>query len=68
MGIKINTLFFDFTEPRQGKHLKSAGVRKNRLVPGHKLVQTSQFLYDFIPGTHMQMVGIGQLYLGSDTL
>ena len=59
MGAEKYALFLDLPESRKGKHLKSAGIRKNRTIPCHKLMQTSDFLDQFIAGAHMQMVSVG---------
>ena len=68
MGIEIHTLFLNFAQGRQRKYLKSAGIRQNRLIPGHEFVKASQLLHDLIAGAHMKMVGIRQFYLGADLL
>ena len=66
MGMEMHALFFDLPERRQGKHLESSGIRKDRLIPVHEPVQAAQLLYDLIPGSYMEMICIGQLHLGSD--
>ena len=59
----MHALLLDLAKPCQRKHLKSAAICKNGLIPHHKLMQSAQFLDRLITGTHMQMIGIGELYL-----
>ena len=59
MRVKIHTLFLDLTQLCQGKHLKSAGIGKNRSVPVHKFMKTSKLFYHLVTRTHMKMIGIG---------
>ena len=66
MRVEIDALLLDLAEPSQGEHLKSAGIRKNRTIPRHKLVQSSHFLDQLVSGAQMQMVGVGQLHLSAD--
>ena len=40
--LKVHALFFDLPQTCQGKHLKSAGIREDRAIPVHKLVQTAK--------------------------
>ena len=51
VGRKIHALFLDFAQGRKGKHLKSAGVRKNGAVPGHKLMQAAHLPNHFVRGS-----------------
>ena len=41
MGAEVNAFFRDFPQCGQGKHLKSAGVSQNGLVPNHKFMKTT---------------------------
>src|SRR5699024_10705017 len=61
--LKIYALLFDPPESRQGKHLKSAGVRENGPVPGHKFMEPSELLDQLVARTHMKMIRVGQLHL-----
>ena len=63
MRIEINAFLFDLTKSRQREHLKSTGIRQDRFIPDHKLMQSAQLLYNVVSGTHMKMIGIGQLHL-----
>ncbi len=58
--IEIHSLVLNFIKLCQRKHLKSAAVRKNGLVPRHKLVQTAGGFYYLVARTHIQVVGICQ--------
>ena len=66
VGVKVHSLLLNLSKSRQGKHLKAAGVRQDRSVPVHELVQAAKLLNQLVPGPHMKMVGVGQLHLGSD--
>ena len=68
VGLEGHALFLDLAQASQGKHLKSTGVGKDRLIPGHKFMQAAHLLYDMIAGTYVQVIGIGQLYLSADAL
>ena len=68
MGVKINALFLYLSKSRQGKYLKTAGIRQNRPVPVHEFMKSAKLLNQLVTGSHVQMVGVGQLYLCSDFL
>ena len=68
MGMEIDTFLFDLSESCQREHLKSAGIGQDRLIPYHKLMQTTQLPNNFIARSYMKMIGVGQLNLGSDCL
>ena len=66
VGVKINALFFNLPQSRQGKHLKSAGIREDRAIPVHKFVQTAKLSDQLVAGTDMEVVGIGKFHLRAD--
>ena len=66
MGIEVYTLFLNLSESGKRKHLESTGISKDRLVPGHKLVQPAKLFHYLISRTHMQMISIRQFHLCSD--
>lgn len=66
MGLKIHSLFFDFSKPCQGKHLESSRIRENRPVPVHKLMEASHLFHHLISRSHVKVVRIGKFYLGSN--
>ena len=68
VGGKVHAFFLDFPQGRQAEHLKSTGVRQNRAVPGHKLVQAAHLTHHLVGGAQMQVVGVGQLHLAADVL
>ena len=68
MGMKIDTFLLDLSKACQRKHLKSAGIGQDWLIPHHKLMQAAQLPNHFISRSHMKMIGVGQLDLGSDCL
>ena len=53
-----HAFFFDIAEIRQRKHLKSAGIRQDRPAPGHKFMQSAEFLHNLIARAKMKMIGI----------
>ena len=68
MRAEMHPFFLNLTQPCQREHLKTARVRKNGLVPGHEAMQPPQLSHHFVPWTHMQVIGVGQLHLGTDVL
>ena len=68
VGSKIHALLLDFPQRGQAEHLKSAGIRQNGAVPGHKFVQSPHLAHHRVRGAQMQMVGVGQLHLAPDVL
>ena len=66
MGIEVYTLFLNLSESGKRKHLESTGISKDRLVPGHKFVQSAKLFHYLISRTHMQMISIRQFHLCSD--
>ena len=67
MGIEGNSLFLDLSKPGQRKHLKPAGISKNRFIPVHKSMNTAKFFYHLVSRSHMKMIGIGKLNPGFNT-
>ena len=68
MGGEGHPFLLDFPQRGQGKHLKSAGVREDGAVPGHKLMEAPALLHNLIGGAQVQVVGIGKLHLAADVL
>ena len=68
VGGKVHAFFLDFPQGGQAEHLESAGVRQNRAVPGHKLMQAAHLMHHLVGGAQMQVVGVGQLHLAADVL
>ena len=68
MGGKRHALLGDLPQAGQRKHLKSAGIRQNRAVPGHELVQSSHGLNHLVAGTQVQVIGVAKLNLSADVL
>ena len=57
------TLLGDLAERCQREHLKSTAVSQDRTTPVHEFVKSSHVVNQFITGTNVQMVSIGQLNL-----
>ena len=56
--MEINSLLLDLAQPGKGKYLKSAGVRKNRTVPGHEFVKSANFADQLVSCADVQVVGV----------
>ena len=68
VGGKRHALFLDFAQLRKRKYLKAAGIRENRAVPRHELMQSAHGLDRLVAGTKMQVIGIRKLDLRADVL
>ncbi len=66
--LKTAAFFGDLSDFRQGEHLKSAAVSKDRPVPILKLVQPSHFTQDVKSRTKVEMIGVAKDDLGLDVL
>ena len=66
MGMEVNALLPDLSQPGEGKHLKPAGIRQYGLIPRHELMKTAQLFHNLIPGAHMEMIGVRQFNLRLD--
>ena len=45
VGGKVDALLLDFSQTGQRKHLKAAGIREDRLAPGHEFVQAAHIVH-----------------------
>ena len=68
MGLEGYALLLDGPELRQRINLKSAGIRKDRLLPCGKALKPAQLLHDFVSRPDMEMVGITQQNASADRL
>ena len=68
MGGKGDSLLLNLPQPGQGEHLESPAVGEHGAVPVHEFVEPAHLADHFVPGTKMQMVGVGQLHLTADLL
>ena len=66
MAAEMNALFLDFAQTCEREYLESAGIRQNRLVPAHELVQPASLADQLLTGADMQVVGIGEDNLRTD--
>ena len=48
MRTEMYAFLFDGSLPGEGKHLEPAGIGKNRLLTGHKGVQTAHLIDDSV--------------------
>ena len=60
---KTNTFLGDLSELCQRKHLKSAAVCKHRTIPIHEFPYAAHVMNEFVAGTNVQVIGIGQFHL-----
>ena len=58
--IEPDALVLDVVELCEGKHLKSAAVGEDGPVPIHKFVKPSRLFNEFVPGAHVQVIGVGE--------
>ena len=68
MGGKGDTLLPDLAQPRKGEHLEATGVRQDRAVPVHELMQSAHLAHHVVARAKMEMVGVGQLDLAAELL
>ena len=68
MGGEIHAFLLDLPQTGQAEHLKSAGIRQDRTVPGHELMQTAALPDQLVRRPQVQMVGVAQLHLTTDIL
>ena len=68
MAGKGDALLADLPQTRQRKHLKAAGIREDRTVPAHELVEAAHGAHHVVAGAQVQVVGVGQLDLRAQTL
>ena len=60
MRTELHALLLDLAHLGERKHLKSAAVGQNRLVPVHELMQSAQLPNDFMAGSQEQVIGVRQ--------
>jgi hypothetical protein len=68
VGSKLNALFGNLAELRQGEHLKAAAIRQNRSVPIEEFVNTAHIVNNVITRTDVEMIRIGKLNLTTDVV
>ena len=59
-------LLRNITELCQRKHLKSARIGENGLLPVKEFMDSAQLIYDVFARTDMEMVCVGKLHLTFD--
>ena len=55
-----HAVFAEFAQPGQAHDLKSAGIRQNRLIPVHKLMQAAHFLHQIGARPQHQVISIAE--------
>ena len=65
---KMHALLLDLPQTREGKYLEPAGVRQDRPIPRHELMQAAELLDHFIAWTKVQVICVGQLDLRPNLL
>ena len=63
MGGKIDALLLDLAQGRKREHLESAGVRQDRAIPVHKLMEPSHLTHQLITGPQVEVVSVGKFDL-----
>ena len=64
----MHALLLDLPQTREGKYLEPAGVRQDRPVPRHELMQAAELFDHFIAWTKVQVICVGQLDLRPNLL
>ena len=59
VGGKAHALVGDIVERSERKHLKSAAVGENGLVPIHEFMQSARLRDELVAGTHIEVIGVG---------
>src|SRR5258705_8225862 len=58
--LELDAVFVDRPELRQREYLESAGVREDRSIPVHELVEPAHLAHDFVAGPEMEVVGVSE--------
>ena len=61
-----DALLPDLAQSRKGEHLEAAGVRQDRAVPVHELMQSAHLAHHIVAGAQMQVVRVGKLDLTAE--
>ena len=57
---EIYSLLADFAQRGKGEHLKSAAVRKDRVLPARKALKSAHIVNKSVTGSQMQVISIGK--------
>jgi len=68
MTAELRTLFVDAHQRPKGYHLKSTRVGQDRSIPLHELVEATEALHTLMPGTQVEVIGVGEDDLGTERL
>src|SRR5262249_21366340 len=60
MRAEIYSLLADLPEIAQAENLKTAGVCKQRPLPAHEFVESTQVAHQLVPGAQIEMVGVAE--------
>src|SRR5215471_14921846 len=60
MRAEIYSLLADLPEIAEAENLKTAGVRKQRPLPAHEFVESTQVAHQLVPGAQIEMVGVAE--------
>src|SRR5215468_1055111 len=60
MRAEIYSLLADLPEIAQAENLKTAGVCKQRSLPAHEFVESTQVAHQLVPGAQIEMVGVAE--------
>ena len=68
MGREGNPFLGDLPQPRQGEHLKPAGIGEYGPIPPYKLVQPPHLTHHAVSWAQVEVIGVGQLNLTAQFL
>ena len=60
MGTKVHAFVGYFSQFGKAEDLVAAGIGENRARPGHEFVQAAKPADEFMAGTQIKMIGVGQ--------
>src|SRR2546425_588304 len=60
MRTEAHAFVGDLAKLGKAEHLVAAGIGENGARPGHKLVQAAETANQFVAGTQIKMIGVGE--------
>ncbi|EKD93541.1 MAG: hypothetical protein ACD_28C00126G0001 [uncultured bacterium] len=64
-GFELHSVFIDFSCFVQGKHLESAGIRKERFVPSYPFMESPILFHVIRARSQGEVIGIGENDFGA---
>src|SRR5882762_354160 len=60
MRTEAHTLIGHFSQIGKAEDLIAAGIREDDVRPGHKSMKPAKLVHQFVPGTKIEMISIGE--------